>query len=646
MNLDELPKPFQAACAYVARPILARLGIKYEMSDVCKTLQIEHQSMLSSARQVTRFIFSNPAKEEAKKAIELEIKLSEIGFSRDIFEYKSNNPNCWIKDERHQMTGDFKDLLILKKEEYNLSWEDVNRLLGIPIDTLKKLKRQKTNEKDDDDNDCGDSHLLAMPEHIIEKLSQFFKSRESKATVKDFIDKNPEVLEELNLDYRQFSSLLVRLGFVTARGVFLNNTGLDVIKRFAPNSVWGTDGKSINIIINGKLYRWVWQCLIDYKTTVLVGGVINKSETTGNLLEAIAQAKETTGITPMAIVLDNRLSENLPAIKEYLDKMNIEIIKTFPGNSKSNGITENNFKVFENWVQGKGGNIIINADSPESLSFSIAQLVTEIFTQMRSHSPRASLDGKSSSDVAKNTSPLSQEEMQKIRDELKALSNRFKNESALPIICEAKEQAILLALELVKPPNQELFRKRIGAAIFTNDLILQAISIFKTQSLKYPEKKFDHTYFGGILRNLADQQSLEWLQINLENVYNKYYENLKLALLKINIESQNPIESCEKLIDECLNTKIPAAMTFAFVHLKNVLIFIGSKSLIELRSVIEMLIKKVLQSKLIQFKKRELIIRKLYNFESFVKVLKLKAENIIEKTTQVFSQTAESLEAM
>jgi hypothetical protein len=643
MNLDELPKPFQAACAYVARPILARLGIKYEMSDVCKTLQIEHQSMLSSARQFTKFIFSNPAKEDVKKVIELEIKLNEKCFNSDIYEYKSNYPDCWTKDERNQMTDDFKDLLILKKEEYNLSWEDVHRLLGIPLDTLKKLKRQKSTEKDDDDDG---SHLFVMPEHIIEKLSKFFKSRESKATVKDFIDKNPEVLQEISLDYRQFSSLLVRLGFVSPRGIFLSNTGLDVIKRFAPNSIWGTDGKNINIIINGELYRWVWQCLIDYKTTVLVGGVINKSETTGNLLEAIVQAKEATGISPMAIVLDNRLSENLPAVKEYLNKLNIEIIKTFPGNSKSNGIIENNFRVFENWVHGKDGNIIINADSPESLSLSIAQLLTEIFTQMRSHAPRASLGGKSSSDVAKNTPPLSQEEMQKIRDEIKALANRFKNESALPIICQAKEQAILLAFELVKPPNQEIFRKRIGAAIFTNELILQAIGIFKTQSQKYPEKKFDHTYFGGILRNLADQQSLEWLQVNLESVYAKYYENLNSALLEINIESQDPLESCKKLIEECLNTKIPAAMTFAFVYLQNILIFIGSKCLIELKTVIEILIKKVLQSKLIQFKKRELVIRKLYNFESFVKTIKLKSENIIEKTAQVFSKSTEPLAAM
>lgn len=643
MNLDELPKTFQAACAYVARPILARMNIKYDMSEVCKALEIEHHSMLSTARQVVKSIFSKTSNEEYKKHIELQTQFNELSFTKNILDYRIDNPNCWIKDERHQMTSEFKDFLILKKEEFNLSWEDVHRLLGIPIDTLKKLKRQKSDNTNEDKTDDDGSTLLEMPDHIIEKLSQFFKTRGSKATVKDFIDKNPDVLVEMKLDYRQFSSLLIRLGFVSPRGIFLNNTGLDVIKRFVPNAVWGTDGKNINIEINGVMHRWVWQCLIDYKTTVLVGGVINKSETTDNLLEAILQARETFGISPMAIVLDNRLSENLPAVKKYLDEMGIEIIKTFPGNSKSNGIIENNFRVFEKWVHGNDGVIKINANTPESLSLSIAKLLTEVFTQLRGHSPRASLGGKSSSEVAKDNLPISNEEYQRIKDEIKALANRFKNENSKPITSESKEQALSLAIELVKPRDLELFKKRLSASIFTAELILQAIGIFKTQVQKYPEKHFDHTYFGGILRNLADQQSLEWLQLNLESTHNEFFKKINLDLIKVATGAQSLTESCEKLIEECINGKIPATTTFAFVYLKNILISIGSKSLSDLKNIIDLLIKKVLKSKLVQIKKREVIIQKLYSFETFVKTTVISSEKIIKKTTQVFSVDAEVL---
>ncbi|MBX7230770.1 MAG: hypothetical protein K1X29_01665 [Bdellovibrionales bacterium] len=54
------------------------------------------------------------------------------------------------------MSSEFKDYLILKKEEFDLSWEDVHRLLGIPLDTLKKLKGQKSNDRNsDDENNNG-----------------------------------------------------------------------------------------------------------------------------------------------------------------------------------------------------------------------------------------------------------------------------------------------------------------------------------------------------------------------------------------------------------------------------------------------------------------------------------------------------------
>ncbi|MBX7232713.1 MAG: hypothetical protein K1X29_11585 [Bdellovibrionales bacterium] len=108
MNLDEVPKHFQAACAYLARPILTRMNIKYEMSEVCKVLEIEHHSMLSSVRQVAKSLFSKPQNEEQKKYIELQVKLNELSFTSSISEFRINNPDCWVKNERHQMSSEFR----------------------------------------------------------------------------------------------------------------------------------------------------------------------------------------------------------------------------------------------------------------------------------------------------------------------------------------------------------------------------------------------------------------------------------------------------------------------------------------------------------------------------------------------------------
>ncbi|MBX7232716.1 MAG: hypothetical protein K1X29_11600 [Bdellovibrionales bacterium] len=131
--------------------------------------------------------------------------------------------------------------------------------------------------------------------------------------------------------------------------------------------------------------------------------------------------------------------------------------------------------------------------------------------------------------------------------------------------------------------------------------------------------------------------------MNLESTHNEFFEKIKHNLVKFSTSEQSTTQSCEKLLDECLNGKIPATTTFAFIFLQNILMSIGSKSLADLKTTIEFLIKKVMKSKLVQIKIRQRMIQKLYSFETFVKLMVLKSEKTIEKTSQVFTANAESL---
>lgn len=640
MNLNEVPKVLQAACLYIGRPVLESMGIKYEMSDVYKKLQVEHVTTLQQVRIVAQALFNKNNSESDKKNIELEKKLNKKTFYCAVLEYQNTHPNSWVKSERHQMTEGFKELLLSKKEEYGLTWQEVSELLSIPEDTLKKIKRQSSEKNNSNDDDTKGPPLA---DHIIDKLGDFFKSRSQKATVKDFCEKNPDILIELKMDYRQFSSLLLRLGYVSVKGIFLQNTGLDLIKRFSPNIIWGTDGKNINIVINGESFRWVWQCLIDYKTTILVGGVINENESTLNLVEAIGKSKESTGVAPMAIVMDNRLSENLPAIQEYLNKLEIEIIKTFPGNSKSNGIIENNFRVFEAWVHGRGEKIIINGENPKELSRSIAELMVEVFTQMRNHSPRKSLRGRSATEVSENIPQLSDKERSNIQDEIKALANRLKNELATPIKTAAKEEALKLILEKLNPPNPEVFLKRLTPCYYTGNLILQAYAIFEIQKQKHPEKNFDHTYFGGILRNLVDQEYIVQLNINLELIFNEYWERINQKIKENNFSSESPEKQCVSLVNEYLTAKIPAQCTLVLSYIKNIFYYVVATGVEKVSTLRKALYEKIKKEKLIITEKRELLIRKIYEFESSTKLMFINTENYCKNSTQVIPNSFDPL---
>lgn len=631
--IEKLPSAWQAAIALLAQPIVKRIGVDYDMTRVYSELGVGRTSAFDAARLLVGKIKTPPGslKEERKKNREIDKKLRLISFHNDVLLYLPEHPGSWTQkaeaEDRHQFSDEFKTFLLSKKNEYDLEWGEVSEILGIPESTLKKFKAQ-VKEKNSNDGDGG-GPLHDLPDAIIDKLRQFFQCRAGKATVKDFCKKNPEVLTELKMNYACFASLLLRLGFTSPKGIFLNNTGLDRIQRFAPNAVWGTDGKEIKVILNGEIFRFCWQCLIDYKSTVLVGGLVGKSESTDNLLEAIRQSKETSGVAPMAIVIDGRLSENLPAIRTYLDEMGIEIVRTFPGNPKSNGIVEGNFNIFEKWV---GGQVIIHGETAKEISHSIAKCLTEVFTQLRNNQPRKGLGQKTAKEVLASAKVLSAEEESTIRAKIRALANRFRNEQATPVVCEGKLQAINQAIDVVRPPDQETFRKRLSPSMFTTDLILDAIAKFKKQLAKHPEKSFDHTYFGGILRNLVDQRSVELLYTQLEGVYNDHWARMAKAMARSGKVPETADEMCDRLVQEYLDAKIPAHGWITLATLQSAF-FLGSCGFVATaRSLRERLSETIKKSKMACAEKRQRLLRKFFECEAVIRQIALTTQATLTPT--------------
>lgn len=616
--LEKMPASWRAAFVLLARPTLKQIGIEIDMDRIYRDLGVGHSSVFESARMLTRKIAAPPdsLSAERKKNHDLHHSLRLSKFHNDVLRYHADNPRSWTQsEERHHFTDEFKAFLLAKKSEYTLEWAEISQLLGIPEETLKKFKHQ-VNEKGPGDGLPRET----LPESVIEQLRSFFQGRSGKATVKGFTDKHQQVLDDVKMSYAQFANLLLRLGFTSPKGIFLNNTGLDKIERFAPHAVWGTDGKQMTIIINGEIFRYVWQCLIDYKSTVLVGGLVGMSETTDNLLEAIRQSKERTGVAPMSIVIDGRLSENLPAIRRYLDEMGIEIIRTYPGNPKSNGITEGNFCIFEKWV---GGQVVINGDTAAELSLSIANVLTDVFTQLRNNQPRRGLGQKTANEALAATPMLSPDDESTIRAKIQVLANRFRNEQAIPIISIAKTQAIEQAITEVSPPDIETFRKRLAPGMYTCDLILDAIAKLKKQQAKHPEKKFDHTYFGGILRNLVDQRSVEMLYTQLDQVYSDHWERMARAMSETGPGAETAEQKCQRLVQEFIDTKIPAHSWITLIDLQTVFMVAARGCAFAATSLRERLSEMIQKARMACPDKRRRLLRKLFECEAVVRQLTL-----------------------
>jgi len=522
------PAKYQAGMGIILQPTLKDMNINLNISKLCQKLDVCRATAYGAEKELMAK-FNNTQEQERieeleKHVLSLHTLNSENNFVIRYYKYLYEHPDCFIDGQNKYYSNELKQFILDQKKEYGLNFERIQSLTQIPVNTLKKFNHVKELSLDDAPEE--------LPDEVIKLLNEYLRSGKRMKSVKKLCEKNPTLLKDLGMTYRQVLAWLSKLGFVNPRGIFLKNTGLDRIIRFKPNSIWGTDGKVIDVIINGANYRWVWQCLVDYKTTVIVGGLVAPYENTANLLNAIKASKNKTGVTPLAIVMDNRLSDNLPAIKEYLDEYGIEVIKIFPGNSKSNGIIENNFHIFEKWI---GGKIIVEGDNMGTFSRSIAQMVVEIFTQLRNHK-KFKNSSKSPQKIMDESldNPPSQKEIETMKEKIDELVNRFKRENAIPEISIQKELAIEQAAVEADPKDKETFCKRLSRSEYTHNLILEGIAIFKTKKQQNPEKNYDHTYFGGILRNLVNDSYLECLNTNLNDVYYHHYKELKKGGISLN----------------------------------------------------------------------------------------------------------------
>jgi transposase InsO family protein len=296
---------------------------------------------------------------------------------------------------------------------------------------------------------------------------------------------------DLSVARDEMRQILINLGLHTPRGPAIKNEGAQVKQCFAPHAIWEGDGKLVKIRINGELFPFCWYAFADQKTTLLVGSNVDATETSENFLAALKVAGTRADTYSVGILIDNRLPDSdLSEIRAFCREHNIILVRTFPGNAKSNGIIEGNFSVFERFV----GDIAIVGASPAEIARSIAVVIAEIFTQQRNHSPRASLGGKSPDEVSRGAGRPEQ-----VRTAIERLAKRL----------EGEERQIAAKWGLIAPaqrhfgaisPESELKIQRELGKYPAKDIIAAQAS-YIAQIAKHPENRYGPEYFLAILRH-------------------------------------------------------------------------------------------------------------------------------------------------
>jgi transposase InsO family protein len=585
-----------------------------DIGEVCQRLGIGRSAAYSVCRDIEHRLSRSLHQDSARQATEC-LPCRAKDFEIECLRYEIDHPGCrGSGDKRLQFEPGYKECVEQARARYGVTIARAAEILAVPVDTLKKFSRTASGAPSNEE-----TLSAPLPPPVVTAVNEYLRySGKGVKSVKKFWSRHPELMAEIGMNYRQLLGWLRKLGFVSPRGIFLKNSGLDKILRFRPNQVWCTDGKRLVIVLNGEIFPSVWQCLVDGKTTVIVGGVIRDEENTQNLLTALKESWEKTGIKPMAIVLDNRLSENMPAIRTFLDEHGIEMIKIFPGNSKSNGIAEENFNVYDRWV----GAVEIKGSTPDALARSIQAAFVEVFTQMRGHKPRRALSFKTAREAMNETPPASPEEEADTRAKLKALADRLKNEQAQPEVSEQKKVAIAQAVSVTSPPQPEVFAGRLENPRFTPDLILQSIAVLRNARQAHPEKKFGHAYYGGILRNLTDQESIESLRTHLGAVYVQHWSTLGRLSREDLTQSLKvqPEATCTRLSTDFMNMMVPAYATQILLDLKQAFLVASHGCATIAEKIRGLIADHVIRSKRAPTERREHLLRKVYEWESFIRM--------------------------
>jgi len=318
----------------------------------------------------------------------------------------------------------------------------------------------------------------------------------------------------------------------------IENHGAQTKKKFSPHALWEGDGKQMKIFINGKEHVFCWYAFCDQRTTLLVGSNIEKSESAENFLKALKAGKIKGGVFPIGVVIDNRFQENdRGAVEQFCKQHNITIVRIFPGNSKSNGIIENNFSIYESFV----GNIRINGTNEIEIAHSIALAIAEIYTQQRNHTPRKRLLGDSPEEYS-----LGKERPEHQRTAVEKLACRLKKQEQN---IEEKWKLIEVVRNVwfeISPESENKIKREI-AKYPVSDLIA-AIARYLAQKEKHPENYYGPEYFLAILRHKRESIA--------KSTYNEQYRSgilMKGLLLPNDLPCTE--KTADKILDEllCLN---------------------------------------------------------------------------------------------
>ncbi|MBN2193522.1 MAG: hypothetical protein JW751_11965, partial [Polyangiaceae bacterium] len=162
---------------------------------------------------------------------------------------------------------------------------------------------------------------------------------------------------------------------------------------FFAGAPWVGDGKTVTVQVDQELLSFNLELMVDAHTDAFVGLVASDTEDARAVADALASGVETTGESPLAVLLDNRPSNHTPDVDVALgDTLRI---RATPGRPQNKAHAEGAFGLFSQVMP----ELVIALTSPRDVAHQLLELVAKVWACTVNHRPRRDRQGRTRADL-------------------------------------------------------------------------------------------------------------------------------------------------------------------------------------------------------------------------------------------------------
>jgi len=277
-------------------------------------------------------------------------------------------------------------------------------------------------------------------------------------------------------------------------------------RTFFPGAQWVGDGMQVPIVVDGQRFVFNVELDVDAYAGAFVGASVSDTEDSTAVIDAFTRGVTTTGMPPLALLLDNKPSNHTAEIDAALDEtIRIRATVNRPQNKAH---VEGAFGLFSQVLPQL---VLDSRSGAYDLARRLLNIIVDTWARTTNHRPRKDRNRRSRIELYADTP--TDEQIKQARRELRELANR--QERARQTLQARRRPEVLALLDEhferlgLLDPERHL---RIVLAGYSKSAIVDGLAIFeaKRRANTLPDG-VDARYLLGIVKNVTAKTEGEHL---------------------------------------------------------------------------------------------------------------------------------------